>query len=125
MASNTADDILWNEYATISETRNPILTVALSRINFAVEMSVTPLRAVVDLSSAMSVQNPSKTITIFLGRSRRMAVESHQVELQQITNEAPGFMSSSVSKTLGDVGAAVVAKGICANLFVMQAASSS
>jgi len=99
--------------------------VALSRISFAVETSATPLRAAVDLLPTTLTQNSSKMVTIFLGRSRRMAIESHQVELQQIINEAGGFVSSSVSKTLGDVGAAVVAKGIYANILVMQAAIAS
>ncbi|KAJ3568823.1 hypothetical protein NP233_g5458 [Leucocoprinus birnbaumii] len=122
LASSTADSIIWDKYTTASDTRGSALTSALSRINFGVESSTTPLRAVVDLSLTTVTQNSNKSVTICLGRSRRMAVESHKPELQQIINEAGGFVGSSVPKTLGDVGAAIVAKGIHTNLLVMQAA---
>ncbi|KXN89515.1 K(+)/H(+) antiporter 1, partial [Leucoagaricus sp. SymC.cos] len=125
LASSTADGLLWDKYTTSTEGRSAALTAALSRINFGFEASAAPLRTVVDLSLTTSTQNPGKTVTILLGRSRRLAVESHQTELRQIMAEAGGHISSSVPKTLGDVGAALVAKGIHTNLFVMQAAVPS
>jgi ADP-ribosylglycohydrolase len=125
LASSTADSITWDKYTTASESRGRALTAALSRITFGFESSSTPLRTVVDLSLTTTTQNPAKTITIVLGRSRRLAVESHQVELQQILSEAGGYTSSSVPKTLGDVGAVMVAKGIHTNLLVMQAAAAN
>jgi hypothetical protein len=51
-----------------------------------------------------------------------MAVKSHEEELRQIILEAGGHMGSSVPKTLGEVGAALVAKGLHTSLLVMQAA---
>ncbi|KAF5364180.1 hypothetical protein D9756_000333 [Leucocoprinus leucothites] len=122
LASSTADSIIWDKYTSTSGTHGDALSGALSRISFGIETSTRPLRTVVDLSSTTLSQNPGKTVIVFLGRSRRMAHESHQTELQQIINETGGFVGSSVPKTLGDVGAAIVAKGIHANLLVMQAA---
>lgn len=87
------------------------------------EASSTPLRTVISLANDNLTKNVGRTLTIFLGRSRRMAVESHQAELRQIMTEAGGHMSSSVPKTLGDVGAALIAKGIHTGLLVMQAAA--
>lgn len=123
LASSTADGLIWDKYTKPpSETPSPALTVALSRISFSMEASTAPLRTVIDLAQASLTQNVGKTLIVFLGRSRRMAVESHQAELRQIMIEAGGHMGSSVPKTLGDVGAALVAKGVHTSLLVMQAA---
>lgn len=50
-----------------------------------------------------------------------MAVESHQGELRQLVSERGSSVGSEVSKTLGDVGAALVVGGTNASLLVMQA----
>ena len=58
------------------------------------------------------------------GRSRRMAVEYHQAELQRIIAEGGSPIGSSVAKTLGDVGAALVATSTSASLLILQGSSS-
>jgi hypothetical protein len=126
LASSTADDLLWQKYTgSTREKRDPVLEHALSRINFNVQATTKPLHSVTGLVQAAVECNPGKTCIVLLGRSRRMAVDSHQAELRQIMVEAGGQFSSSVSKTLGDVGAALVAKGIQTSLLVMQAAVTS
>ncbi|KAF8180175.1 Sodium/hydrogen exchanger family-domain-containing protein [Pholiota molesta] len=66
-----------------------------------------------------------KTLVVFLGRSRRLAVASLSAELQRLTSGLGLGMSSSVPKTLGDVGAALVAANVSASLLVLQAAPCS
>ena len=63
-----------------------------------------------------------RTLVVVVGRSRRLATESHQAELHQIVGER-GLIagSNSVPRTLGDVGAALVASGTSASILVMQA----
>jgi hypothetical protein len=126
LASSTADDLLWQKYAgSTKEKRDPALENALSRINFNVQATTKPLHVVTGLVQAGAERNTRKASIVLLGRSRRMAVDSHQAELREIMVEAGGQFSSSVSKTLGEVGAALVAKGIQTSLFVMQAAVTS
>jgi len=59
---------------------------------------------------------------VLLGRSRRMAVEDLKGELKELCESGPAI-GSSVSKTLGDVGAALVGKNVNASLLVLQAAA--
>jgi hypothetical protein len=73
--------------------------------------------------ASSEVQHASgRTLVIVIGRSRRLATESHQAELRQIVSERGLIASSdSVPRTLGDVGAALVASGVGASILVMQA----
>lgn len=73
--------------------------------------------------AASEVQQANgRTLVVVIGRSRRMAPESHVAELRQIVTERGSATGSdSVSRTLGDVGAALVAAGTNASLLVMQA----
>jgi hypothetical protein len=57
---------------------------------------------------------------VVAGRSRRMAVEFHKAELQKLILDSGSPIGSSVSKTLGDVGAALVATSTNASLLVLQ-----
>jgi len=66
-----------------------------------------------------------RTPIVFAGRSRRMAVESLSTELKVVIASTGSSISSSVPKTLGDVGAALVAAGVGASLLVVQAAGSA
>ncbi len=123
LASSTADSLIWEKYAgSASEERPATLSTALSRITFSHQSSSAPLHAVIELAEASLSENDQKTLMVFVGRSRRMAVESHQAELLQLMTETGGHMGPSVPKTLGDVGAALVAKGIHTSILVMQAA---
>lgn len=72
---------------------------------------------------------------VVAGRSRRMAAENLGKELREMATVGHGATSptgsglqsrvgGSVAKTLGDVGAALVAKNVNASLLIVQAATS-
>lgn len=123
LASSTADSLIWGKYTeSTAEERPASLSTALSRITFSSLVSSTPLHSVLDLAEASLNQHEQQSLMIFVGRSRRMAVESHEAELRQVMTETGSNMGSSVPKTLGDVGAVLVAKGIHTSILVMQAA---
>jgi hypothetical protein len=118
MQSETADDLLWEKYAHPSRDNKPAAELAhvLSRIAFRTETSARPLARVVDEAAATGQQQ--RPLLVLAGRSRRLAPESHAAELVQIAPQLGG----EVPKTLGDVAAALVAKGVDASLLVVQAA---
>jgi hypothetical protein len=122
LASNTADNIIWSRYASPSSSTDANTAAALARIQFNTTSSSKPLHTIVELVTAE--QSQSRNVIVVTGRSRRMATESHQAELQQIVSESGISIGSSVSKTLGDVGAALVAAGTTASLLILQASSS-
>jgi hypothetical protein len=57
-----------------------------------------------------------------IGRSRRLAVESHKHELKALIKKRGSPLSGEVAKTLGDVGAGLVASCQGTSLLVVQAA---
>ena len=60
------------------------------------------------------------------GRSRRLAVESHAVELKQITDEnGTTGAAQEVRKTIGDVATAFIAARSYVGLVVLQTAVAS
>jgi len=116
LASDTADNIIWQQYS--SSTSNKIV--------FSTETTPEPLHTVVSLVNnevAESASSGRRTLIVFAGRSRRMAVESLAGELKKLSASTGSTTNSSVPKTLGDVGAAIVAAGVGASLLVIQAAS--
>ncbi|KAF5371309.1 hypothetical protein D9758_004193 [Tetrapyrgos nigripes] len=119
LASDTADNLIWERYTFSSSTRSPALASALSRITFNSVRSSTPLQAAVNLITGSNVKG-GRTVAI-VGRSRRMAVESFEKELQTMGKTHNVTMGSSVAKTLGDVGAAMVVAGVDASLLIVQA----
>jgi len=122
LESVTADTLLWDRYAASSDAHSPAITSALGRVSFSHKSSSNPLHTVLDLASSEVQQASGRTPVVVIGRSRRLATESHQAELRQIVGErglAAG--SDSVPRTLGDVGAALVASGVGASILVMQA----
>ncbi|KAF7302957.1 hypothetical protein MKEN_01258300 [Mycena kentingensis (nom. inval.)] len=112
MVSDTADNLLWDRLSAASSGAD-------ARISFQKKDSPTPLQTICAL-----VEEETKAaggpLIVFVGRSRRMAVESHKTELEGMTN---GKVGSAVAKTVGDVGAALVASGTTASLLVLQAAA--
>jgi hypothetical protein len=127
LASDTADNIAWDHYTRPNASRSPSLTSTLSRITFLTESSPTPLHRVTELANeqaAKSVAESGKTIIVLAGRSRRLAVESLKGELTKLTADSASPITSSVPKTLGDIGAALVATNVNASLLVLQAAPS-
>ncbi|KAJ3835399.1 Sodium/hydrogen exchanger family-domain-containing protein [Lentinula raphanica] len=126
MASDTADNLIWERYASpTAATRIPSLSSALSRVTFETMQSSKPLQSVVDLFSGTRVQNTGRSVVAVLGRSRRMAVERLDGELRSIMTQRGAAMNSTVKKTLGDVGAALVATDVNASLLVVQTCVTS
>jgi len=122
LESETADTLLWDRYATPSDAHSPAITSALQRVNFSHKSSSKPLHTVLDMASSEVQQASGRTLVVVIGRSRRLATESHQVELRQIVGEKGSISGSdSVPRTLGDVGAALVASGVGASILVTQA----
>ncbi|EIN10840.1 cation/H+ exchanger [Punctularia strigosozonata HHB-11173 SS5] len=121
LQSTTADSLIWDHYTSSSGPFAAGVPAALSRVRFTTETSTRPLRAVVDrVASIVKVSAP----LVVVGRSRRMSVETHRAELLQLLAEHNPNVGSDVSKTLGDVAAALIVAGSKASLLVVQAASS-
>jgi hypothetical protein len=138
LASDTADNLIWEKYTNPDNTALSAQVIsALSRINFTTEDSVKPLHTVTELADAEATKletRGGRTMIVLAGRSRRMAVESLGKELREIAVVGHGATSptgtgsqprvgGSVAKTLGDVGAALVAKNVNAGLLIVQAAT--
>ncbi|KAJ6515377.1 Sodium/hydrogen exchanger family-domain-containing protein [Mycena sanguinolenta] len=123
LVSDTADNLLWDRFTVPSSSRDETVTEALSRITFKTLESEQPLHKIVELVDSETNSLPAgKNLVVLLGRSRRMAVESHTVELNKLITSTGASIGSSVSKTVGDVGAALVASRSRASLLVLQAA---
>ncbi|KAJ7462076.1 Sodium/hydrogen exchanger family-domain-containing protein [Mycena latifolia] len=123
LVSDTADNLLWDRFAQPSSLHPANVVSALSRITFTKQDSAQPLHKIVELVELESAKlSASKNLMVLLGRSRRMAVESHTAELQKLIGSKGTSIGSAVPKTVGDVGAALVASGTSASLLVLQAA---
>lgn len=122
LASDTADNILWARYTS---TSSPATAAALSRITFSEESAARPLHSVLSHAGLQmkGTAESWKSLLVVVGRSRRMAGESHEMELRTIMSEN-GAIGSEVPKTLGDVATAFVAAGTTASVLVLQAALS-
>ncbi|KAG5635939.1 hypothetical protein H0H81_009624 [Sphagnurus paluster] len=126
LQSNTADNLTWERYASPSTDRDPETASALSRMTFSTATSSKPLHTMVDMvTNQVTRSTPARNVIVVAGRSRRMAVESHKAELQQLVAEAGASIGSSVAKTVGDAGAALVASNTAASLLILQAATAS
>ncbi|TFK29022.1 cation/H+ exchanger [Coprinopsis marcescibilis] len=128
LASDTADNLLWERYTNPTNTHSATITSAISRITFSSQDSATPLRTVTELvkgevEKAATVLG--RTVIVLAGRSRRMAVEPLGRELRQFITETGSHIGSSVPKTLGDVGAALVITKTDASLLILQASATS
>ena len=123
MQSETADNVIWTRYASRESDDTP-LSAALARIEFSEVRTPTPLHTVVEYSTniAESASERGCRPMVVVGRSRRMAVESHHAELQALCSGRSASLGSELPKTLGDVACAFVASGSSASLLVMQAA---
>ncbi|KAF8806126.1 hypothetical protein BYT27DRAFT_7224470 [Phlegmacium glaucopus] len=119
LESDTADNLTWERFAKPTEPN-----ATFSRVTFRTETTTTPLRTTVDLAkeAAARISSSDKTMIILAGRSRRMAVESLYGELRDLITESGSSISTSVPKTLGDVGAALVANNVNSSLLILQAA---
>lgn len=117
--SETANNILWARYANsqLSEDTPASLSAALSRIKFSEYSSPLPLHSAIQLASA------HKPVLVVVGRSRRLAVEDHTAELQQIFEERGSAGQDVIRKTIGDPATAVVASGCATAVVVLQASN--
>ncbi|KAF9025664.1 hypothetical protein BDZ89DRAFT_1135326 [Hymenopellis radicata] len=124
LASDTADNIAWHRYTQQSATYTPdaLVLSALSRMTFVTVEAFNPLHRVLDLVKAEVAQS-SRNVIVVTGRSRRMAALNHTEELERIVAENNFAIGSSVAKTVGDVGAALVADGTAASFLVVQSAA--
>ncbi|GBE79781.1 K(+)/H(+) antiporter 1 [Sparassis crispa] len=119
LESDTADDLLWAQYTSPSE---PEIADALSRISFREEFHSKPLNAVLDSASAAVAQHDDHArLIVVVGRSRLMAVESHDAELRELCAARGASLGSEMPKTLGPVAAAFVAANTNSSLLVLQA----
>ncbi|KAG6872564.1 hypothetical protein C0995_008837 [Termitomyces sp. Mi166 len=125
LASETADNLAWERYASIFPSHDAETAAALSRISFTTLQTSTPLRAIIEYTTKIPQAESARDTIVVAGRSRRMAVEAHAAELQKVITEAGASISSSVPKTLGDVGAALVASNTRASLLVLQATGNA
>lgn len=122
LQSDTADNLAWAGYTSITGVYSPTVTAALRRITFSTDSSPAPLHAVVDKATSLIQQySNGRTLIAVVGRSRRLAPDTHEAELRELVSERGAAGSQSVARTLGPVGAALVAAGANASLLVMQA----
>lgn len=127
LQSETADNIAWQNITTphtdSSPIQSPQIREALSRIQFTELDSHNPLRDLLRLSED-EISNATETSNcrsfIIVGRGRKLSVESHGKELDEILEEK-GPVGNEVRKTMGDVATAVIVSGLSAGLLVVQA----
>ena len=125
LASDAADNLIWDRYTSSSEARSPALAAALARVTFSQRSSAQPLHTLMELVSGVaSRQGQQQGFAVVVGRSRRMGVETHAAELRELMAErgSTAVVGSEGAKTLGEVGAALVAVDTNASLLVMQKA---
>lgn len=119
LASESADNLLWDQYTMAPGSSR--FTNALSRIAFKTQRSSLPLHDVLSSTAEVGSQSTHSRLLVVTGRSRRLAVESHAVELQQVLTEKNAHLGSETTKALGDVGSALVASTANVSLLVVQA----
>ncbi|KAH9002201.1 cation/H+ exchanger [Lactarius hatsudake] len=118
--SDTADNILWDRLTSPDSSFSPAIRAALTRISFQRESAARPLHRMLELAG--EAPQTSKSLLVVAGRSRRMAVESHQRELHELVSERNTSLESEVAKTFGDVASTfVVGGGSNVSLIVTQA----
>ncbi|KAL5512754.1 hypothetical protein ACEPAG_3020 [Sanghuangporus baumii] len=146
LQSETADNLTWERYASPSGDPPipPVVAEALSRITFRTHATPRPLHFIIEEISSLSQPQSqprssrpsyhprvSRKVTVILGRSRRLAVEDHSLELKELLEEhhGSGNVSGEVRKTVGDVASAIIgysssgsSNGFDVGIVVMQAA---
>ena len=115
LASDTADDLIWGRY--ISKVSDATLREAVGRISFQEERTKQPLHFIQKFAAGLQ----SKRLLIVVGRSRRMATESHTAELRKLLLDHHTSIGAEATKTLGDVGSAVMSGGAGEGVLVVQA----
>ncbi|KAH0826161.1 hypothetical protein J3R83DRAFT_5580 [Lanmaoa asiatica] len=132
LQSETADNIAWCKYAASAPTSfspdtgatTPALHDVLSRIHFSDTHTPVPIHTAI--RHARALRETSPRLLIVTGRSRRLARESHHVEIKRVVETycRPGVGVEVMRRTIGDVGAAmVVSAGTASGVVVVQAAN--
>ena len=127
LQSETADDVTWGIYARGMETvdgLSDVLREALTRVEFLDLGTPKPLHAIVGrVNGIVDEMSMKKTrVLVMVGRSRRLAAEDHRMELKEVM-QGRKSIGGEVSKTIGDVGTALVVSGVKAGVVVLQAAN--
>jgi len=126
LASDTADDLAWARYT--SKISDRAVREAVGRITFSEERSDKPLHFVQTFASTLRSQSEgsrSRSLLIVVGRSRRMATESHAAELKALLAENHTSVGSEATKTLGEVGTTIITGGVGEGVLVVQAKSTA
>ena len=98
--SKTADHLAWTKART---GRTP------PNVTFRQLESPNPLHETIGkMSSLLGGGSQNKALLIVCGRSRRLAVESHEVELRRFATEYKATQTGALRKTVGDVATAFV-----------------
>lgn len=124
MQSETADNVAWAHYtAPHSGAKSTASASPLSRIEFRELSTPIPLHAVIEEANLLQSTNWSRRtrLLVVTGRSRRLAVENHRLELKDIMDEYKQ-VGTEVKKTMGDVATAFVVAGCSSGVVVVQAA---
>jgi hypothetical protein len=118
--SDTADNLLWGRVTSSTSSLDAEVHEALVRISFRSESASRPLHRMLELAGD-EASRKSNPLLVVVGRSRRMASESHGRELNRLVSEHNASLRSDVAKTFGDVASAFVIAGGSASLIVTQA----
>lgn len=124
MQSETADNVAWTHYSSRPSPDSPLAS-ALSRISFSEIKTPMPLHTVVEYANNMSETSAERHAQpiVMVGRSRRLAVQSHHAEFIQLLDQYGGS-GGEVKKTVGDVAAALMTARCKADIVVLQAAKA-
>ena len=127
LQSETADNVTWGLYARGTETEDGLsedLREALTRVEFLEMGTPKPLHAIAGrVNEIVEEMSERQTrVLVMVGRSRRLAVEDHKMELKEVMHGGKSI-GGEVSKTIGDVGTALVVSGVKAGVVVLQAAN--
>ena len=127
LQSETADNVTWGLYAEgreVEDGLSEVMREALTRVEFLDMGTPKPLHAVVGRVNDIAEEMSRRRVRVLamVGRSRRLAVEDHGLEVKEIMH-AGNSIGREVRKTIGDVGTALVVSGVKAGVVVLQAAS--
>lgn len=128
MQSETADNIAWAKFAPATTSdRASTSSSGPSELGIEFRELATPIplhAAIREVNLYHEKRVRRARVLVVCGRSRRLAVESHEGELKDLVSEYGG-VGSEVRKTMGDVASAFVVAGAGSGLVVVQAAMNN
>ncbi|PBK99526.1 hypothetical protein ARMGADRAFT_918876 [Armillaria gallica] len=123
MQSETADNIIWARYTSPTHTSVYPSQEALKQMEFRELSSPIPLHTVIAVANEKIESLKGKRMLVLVGRSRRLAVETHSREMDDLMEEY-GHVGSEVKKTIGDVATSFVLSSCGSGVIVVQAATN-